>query len=211
MSRILGNGSENKPTHKAGVKGLVVKGLAYRNSAAKFWASLMDEVMKDFPECDGVALRGLCGGTLTPELLSPETLLQQSLQSIEDTDLSQVFHDTLLELELLGPPPPVEITLLSGGKEVTLKDLPLDWVDADLLPFLLVWLLEWAEISEFLWNRADIKGDVNAEDADRQHLYAMHFVLHNRHLSEGLFERKVELRFKRESAPGRPAHERASA
>ena len=211
MARILSNGSGNKAAGKAAARGLIIKGLKYENTAAKFWASLVAEAIEDFPEADGLELRAPCGGLLAPELLMPEAALQENIDALDGADLRQAFHDTLAELELIGPPPPIRIALLSAAGELRRMELPLDCADADLFPFLLVWLLEWAEISEFAWNGEDVHGVVAAEDMERRWRYALRFGLQNCHLSEGLYDRTLALRFKREEIRAHPAAGRGHA
>jgi hypothetical protein len=123
--------------------------------------------------------------------------------------LRTAFRDTIAQLELLGPPSPIRVHLSSGGREMGSMDLPLDCADADLLPYLLVWLLEWAAISEYAWNRESVGGEMVATDSRRGYVYAIRFDLQNRHLSEGLFDRQLSVRFRRETVqrhrPGAPA------
>ena len=91
---------------------------------------------------------------------------------------------------------------------------PLDCADAELLPFLLVWLLEWANVPDAFWNREKVRGDFSAEDRDRRLQYLVAFELRSRHLSEGLYERTLTLSWAREGtadlrAPASPATKKA--
>jgi len=199
MAGIFEN-RRDKSSRQLGSKGLIIKGLPYRNTASRFWSSLWDEVLEDFVDSDGLVLSALSGGELEPDLLSPEIALQESLETLENEDLDEIFHDTLMELELLGPPATVKATFVRGEEEIESRELPLDCVDAELFPFLLVWLLEWAEISEFAWNNERVFGDFCAEDPRRHLVYKVQFCIENTHISEGLFERKMTMRFTREAA-----------
>jgi hypothetical protein len=204
MGRLLSDGPGRKSGGRSSASAWVVKRVRYANSAAKFWAALADEVSDDFPQCDSVRLRSLSGGALTPEMLTPEASLQESLEAMQGEDLDRAFRDALAQLEMIGPPPPVRVSVMSGERVMLDRELPLDVVDADLLPFVLVWLLEWSEISEFAWDSERIGGDFRAEDSARKLAYAVGFTLENRHVSEGLFERKITLRFHREAQPAQP-------
>lgn len=203
MSLIRQTAGSQAP-RKLGSRAWIVRDVRYENSAAKFWSSLIDEIIEDMSACDAVSLQALCGGFLTPEILSPEASLQKSLESLDNEDLRDAFHDTLQEMELIGLPAPVKISLASGGREILTRNLPLDCADADLLPFLLVWLLEWAEITEFAWNNEEVHGDFSAADRERRYLYRLRFTLESRHLSEGLFDRKIAVRFGREGSHPQP-------
>ena len=199
MGGIIDSSSGKGTKPGAMPQGLVVKGVPYANSAAKFWASLANEIANDFPECDGVRMTGVGGGMLAPALLNPERILQANLDSLNEEEMEESFRQALAELELVGPPPLVEITLLSEGREVMRRQMPADCMDAELLPYLLVWLVEWAQISEFLWNADRTSGDFEAEDIEGRYRYQVRFALENRHLSEGLFDRRVTTRFRREN------------
>ena len=200
MSRILGDGSGERPVKHFGTAGWIIRKLMYRNTAAKFWSALLDELLEDFPGCDGVRLSALCGGALVPALLNPEAALEETLNNLGDADLKDAFRATLQDLELLGPPAAIAVVLFSGAEEIGTAELPLDCANAELLPFLLVWLLEWAGLSEFAWNRERVLGDIRADDPQRRLVYRIRFDLRNHHLSEGLFDRKALVRFQRLAA-----------
>ena len=198
MSQMLSGEKGKREVPSAGARGLVVNRIRYRNSAAKFWCSLFDEVADRFAECDGVSLHAMSAGLLTPTLLTPTTLLQSGLDALETADLRQVFHDTLMELEIAGPPAPVRAELLSGPAVVKEQDLPLECADAELMSFLLVWLLEWGRVSDFVWNDACVRGSMTAFEWDFRYAYRIAFQIDSRHLSEGLYERRVTVRFRRD-------------
>ena len=198
MSRILGNDSKHSPEERLGARGWVVHGMRYANSAAKFWSSLLDELAADYPGCDALELDVLTDANLERDLLFPESVLQheldrrQSLLSIEEA-----LRETLSQFDLIGPPGAVHVRLLGDGVETKRCDLPLDCVDADIFPCLLVWLMEWSEIPQCLWNNPSVSGDVSARDRQRSVRYRLQFELINKHVSEGLYQRTLTLRYTR--------------
>jgi len=199
MARILKNNGGAVPAGTFGAKKLFVRGLPYDNTAVKFWTCLIDEVLNDYPPETGVVLYGLAGGALVSDLLSPETVLQRDMARLEETDFRKAFEDAMSVLEVLGPPAGVRLRLVGRDGGPAEPEILLDYVDAEVLPFLLVWLLEWANIPDAFWNRERVRGDFAAEDRDRKVLYLVAFELRSRHLSEGLYEREVTVKFKARS------------
>jgi hypothetical protein len=208
MSRILHNSGGESPRDALGAQTLFVRGLPYNNTAAKFWTCLIDEIVTDYPPETGVALSAPTGGLLVPELLSPESLLQRDMDQLAESDVHQAFADAVKALEILGPPCSVRLRLVSASKEIVSQEISLDYLDAEILPFLLAWLLEWAGIPDVLWNQDDVRGDFVADDQERGLRYLVAFELRSRHMSEGLFDREVVVNFRRESltqpVPARP-------
>jgi hypothetical protein len=198
MARILKNDGGGVPAGAFGAKKLFVRGLPYDNTAVKFWTCLIDEVLSDYPPETGVALYGLAGGALISQLLSPESILQRDMERLEESDFRKAFEDAMSALQVLGPPAGVRLRLV-GRDCASEQDILLDYVDAEVLPFLLVWLLEWANIPDAFWNRERVRGDFAAEDRDRRVLYLVAFELRSRHLSEGLYEREITVKFKARS------------
>jgi hypothetical protein len=201
MAGLLHKGGGDFPSGNIGAKTLAVRGLTYSNTAAKFWSCLMDEIVCDYPPDTAIVLAASAGGLLVPELLKPEALLQRDLERLAESDAKEAFEDALKALEILGPPLSVRLRLLSGQGEIVSKEISLDYLDAEILPFLLAWLLEWANIPDVLWNGEKIRGNFIADDQDRGFRYVVVFELHNRHLSEGLFDHEVVLNFRRERPP----------
>lgn len=176
-----------------GPSALFVSGVRHSNSAAKFWPRLVDEVRRDFPACTEIRLSTALSQPLDRDRLFPLKDFEDQARELAGQDLGTVLRETAAELELLGPPAAVRIELLAG-EEVLLGDaLPLDCLDAEIFPFLLAWLLEWAGIPEPLWRGELLSGEVRAEDRLRGRLYALAFSVVRRHLSEGLFECTVAL------------------
>ena len=110
-------------------------------------------------------------------------------------DLKQVMRETIAELRLLGPPASVHIRVFAGDQAVGPAYALPQYVDADIFPYLLVWLLEWAEIDRHRWGQEWIEGSLTAEDRARGVQHEWSFSLRNEHLSEGLFRRTLSLMF----------------
>ncbi len=199
MARILGDAAHDLPgRHPPAVHGLVVRGERFVNSAAKFWPSLVDELAADYPACDTILLELLTDAPLERELLFPAHALQRGLdQGRTVADLGVALREALAELAIIGPPGTVCARLRAGARELAVCALPLDCVDADIFPCLLVWLLEWAEIPQGLWNTSEVGGAFSARDRERKINYRLDFVLRSEHVSEGLYRRTLTLRFDR--------------
>ena len=56
MSRMLRDETDDEPVAEFGARELHIDGEPYDNSASKFWSSLIDEIMLDFPDCDAFTL-----------------------------------------------------------------------------------------------------------------------------------------------------------
>lgn len=194
---LLRKRPDKKSSAKAGTKALGVNGTRYSNSAAKFWSGLLDEVCSDYPGCDALSLEFLTGIELSRDLLFPERSLQRQLDRYRgEMDLERAMRDAIAEYELYGPPGVVRLRLLAGNRVKRSCELPPDCVDADLFPHLLVWLLEWAQIPDCLWNLPEAQGEFSADDPERSLRYDLDFTLENRHVSEGLIRRELTVRFK---------------
>jgi hypothetical protein len=176
----------------------------YDNSAVKFWSGLLDEVVEDFPGADSLTVEGPCDDLLVPDMLDPANLFTEELEELEDDDeMDETMQELTQELELIGPPPMVHASVMSGTRTVCSRDLPDDVIDAELLPIFLVWPLEWGGLSEFGWNRRQVSGQFTACDSTRRLTYEVRFALDNRHVREGLFHRKLAVWFERK-APAAP-------
>lgn len=193
MARLINRKKDTAPPARPGPKSLFVNGVRYANTAAKFWPSLIDEVREDFPDCSGIELAASTSAELGREHLFPEIAFEKDIFHLLTADMEQVMRNTLAELEILGPPTSVQIKLLSGEDELLSGELPLECIDAEIFPFLIVWLLEWAGIPEFQWNNEFLDGDITAQDRKRHRVYRISFTLNNKHLSEGLYRRSISL------------------
>jgi hypothetical protein len=175
-----------------GVKGslsLFVNGIHYGNAAAKFWSSLIDEVLEDFPQCSMIELSGLSSARLEHDLLYPQRALEKDMNRLVMTDMETMMKETIAEMEILGPPSAVHIRLGKGSEELYDGNLSIDCVDADIFPYLIVWPLAWAGIPTATWNEERLEGDFTAEDRTRHLTYVIPFALLISHVSEGLYRR----------------------
>lgn len=195
MGGILRGDRSGKPAGACGARTIHVRGFPFANTAAKFWTCLFDEVQADYPRGTIIEMSALSGGLLTPDLLTPEASLRRDMELMEDQDLQEAFSDALGALELIGPPPGVNLRLIPPTGEGLPQVIVLDYLDAEILPFLLAWLLEWSRIPDLLWNESCVRGAFSAEDRDRNRAYQISFELGARHVSEGLFDRKVLVQF----------------
>lgn len=185
-------------------RGLVIRGVHYDNSAAKFWPSFLDEVAGRFPMADRCVLSACCGGFLHPGLLTPAQSLAAGMGCIDESfDMAAAMQGVAAEIEAAGPPPNVSLSVLSGESLLQTEELS-DFLDAEVFPFLLVWLLEWSCMSEASWNRARVRGRFKADDPDRSCRYCIRFELENRYLSEGLCKRLVRLQWEVADSGGAP-------
>ena len=191
MAALLRKPADIPPDEAAGPKALFILGQRYSNTAAKFWASLIDEVTEDYPLCSLVELSAASSIPLDRDLLFPEKSLEKDLEGLWEADFEQVLKDTLAELELVGQPSSVRIRIQRGEEELVARDLPADCVDAEIFPHLIVWPLEWARIEESLWNSPSVRGSFTAEDRARGVLYKVSFTAGSEHLSEELYRRFI--------------------
>ena len=83
--------------------GWFVEGTWYSNSAAKFWAGMLDELKAAYPEAVSLSLEACVVGPLTPDLLDPRTSLQQMFDTHAAVDSEGELQRLVDELELLGP------------------------------------------------------------------------------------------------------------
>jgi len=182
-----------EPDDRPNIKALIVNGRPYSNTAAKFWPSLLDEVTVSYPECTSIELHNATSDKLSPEHLRPEHLLTRAMKHLENGNLEQVLKDALAEIELFGPPAPVTIRLLSNDVTILDRPLPIDAIDAELMPFLSCWLLEWSEIPRTDWNNTHLAGEVTAENRHESTVYRFVFSIDRRHVREGLYNQTLRL------------------
>lgn len=197
MKKIIDNDSKSSSPGRLGANHVYIHGMRYDNTAAKFWTTLVDEVLDDYPRCEELSLEASSGGILVPDFLTPEAALQRDMDRLLKSGEKESFEEIIAAMEVIGPPSPVLLTLRAEGQALLNRPMDTECLDADILPFLIVWLLEWSHLSESSWNRDEIKGDFIAEDRERRIIYKFRFTLHNRHLSEGLFRREVTVYFTR--------------
>jgi len=176
-----------------GCQVLFVNGLPYRHTAARFWPTLIDEVLEGFPSCTMIELVAACSGLLERRHLYPELEFQKDLEDLLNKNTEEEMLNTLAALDVTGPPPAVRIRLLDDEREILSECLPLDCVDAEIFTYLVAWPLEWGTIPGTQWNNEFLSAGFSAEDRRRKLAYNLSFSLVNRHLSEGLFERTLRL------------------
>ncbi|MDD4870833.1 MAG: hypothetical protein PHR77_09760 [Kiritimatiellae bacterium] len=191
MSRLFetdksGNTEQNHPYGP-----VFINGIRFTNSSAKFWYGLLEEVIKDFAGCNEIELSSSSSDELTHEFLFPETALEKDLRKLLHADIESEIKKTMAELEIMGPPPPVHIRLLSGEMEIISRDLPLDIIDSEIFSYMAVWLLKWADIPEIQWNNKHIEGSFCMKNWKHTLVYCMSFIMEKQHLSEGLFLRSI--------------------
>lgn len=191
MSDLLQRKGNDEPPGPPGTSALVVGGVRFAGTAAKFWPGLADEIEEAFPEADEVELSALCAGDLSPDQLNPTKAFERDLSRLLSANLENLWDEAVAELELLGPPAAVRLRVLTGQEERFATNLPLDCLDADLFPFLLVWLMQWGDVPLPLWNQEFVTAEFTGTDMERNREYKFFFCLHNEHLSEGLYRRTV--------------------
>jgi hypothetical protein len=202
MGVILSGQRKGGPAGRAGAKALHVRGFKFENTAAKFWTCLWDEVAADFPPHTVIELSALCGGLLAPDLLVPANSLQRDIEQLDAESARDAFNDALAALAIVGPPPTVLLRLIPPPEAGSSHEMTLDCLDAEILPFLLVWLLEWASVPDTAWNEEAVRGHVAGQDRERGFQYGVSFEIHTRHVSEGLYHRNAMLCFRREAREG---------
>ena len=190
---LIDQDRRESPAGKAARGALRVNGTSYDNAAAKFWATLLDEMHADYPGCSSIELRAPAGEDLSAEQLYPRIDLLRGLDDLIDQDIARLRRDTLAEMMMLGPPAAVRVRLLSGPREVKVGELPADVIDADILPYMVVWLLQWSELPPGQWNRDFVTGEFRAACLESGRGYKVTVSIRCRPIHEGLFERTVAL------------------
>jgi hypothetical protein len=169
---------------------LIVKGIPYTNSAAKFWMSFFCDVSRRF--CGRVTLEfsTFREGELNATQLYPAIELQKSLESLSNMDTHKLFMQALAEIEMCGEPYPVRISISSDGMQVCSAEFPPEYLDSEIFPYLIVWMLEWAELPSFMWNQPVVTGEFIANGKNGKNNYHIRFELHNTDLGEALYRIK---------------------
>lgn len=199
MARILGNASDKLPA-AAQERALIVNGIRFTHAAARFWASLLNEVARDYPDCNVLVFDTLSGAILTRDLLFPELALQRELDHLQPTvPIEKALKEALAEFEIFGPPGAVQLSLFTGNQETKRCELPLDCVDADIFAYLLAWLMEWAELPQSQWNLDHVEGAFLARNPDLTKNRAaaggrVQFEFTRSHISEGLYRWRLRMR-----------------
>jgi len=200
MSRMLRDEAEGDPVVRFGARSLYVGGETYENTAAKFWSSLIDEVLQDYRGCDVATLSSAGSVLLSGDILFPVNELQRELDKPGDISLEDAIRQAVEEISLFGPPTAVSVSLFSGKEVIKTRQLPRECADTHVFNYLVAWLLHWSLIPETKWNDELLSGKIKARDAERKLDYGMSIAFCNRHLSEGLYQRSVTVRFSRKAA-----------
>jgi len=188
MCALLREPSENDENDEGRPRPTVlhIDGRPYVNTAAKFWPTLIDEVLEEYPSATAIELTAPAHSPLSRRFLDPASALSEALARLRNVDIHAAIASTLAELELLGGPASVMLRILAGDAELANRDLPIDCIDADILPYLVTWLLEWTGLPESKWNDEFLSGAFTAEDRPRRRTYRIDHGLRREHLSEGL-------------------------
>lgn len=189
------NGKAGEDRH-FGADRLTINRQTYANTAAKFWSALIDETQEAYPEAVALLLDAVDEGPLEAKQLSPRHVLGNVPGDLAQTDIATALQQALDEIDMFGAPRPVHVRVLSSAEELVSTVLAPESIDCEILPLVLVWLLEWAEVPPFLWNNRHIKGTFDAEDPDSGRHYHFGFELDNEDISEGLLSRRLDLRFR---------------
>jgi len=171
-----------------------VNNIRYTNSAAKFWFGMIDEIINDFPECTEFELSAGSSEDLSPDQLFPEISLEKDIKRLLFADIEMEMQKTMNELDIIGPPAPVKIRLISQEKEIVCRELPLDVIDAEIFTCVVVWPLKWAEIPAQQWNNNLLEGSISMENRQLRLTYGIPFTVRRSDLSEGLFHRSICIR-----------------
>jgi len=204
MARILADESDKLPAANSKARALIIGGVRFTHAAARFWASLLNEVAADYPDCNTLIFETMAGTVLTRDLLFPEMALQRELDHLQPTvSIEKALKEALAEFEIFGPPGAVQLNLLADDREMRRCQLPLDCVDADIFAYLLAWLMEWAELQESQWNNDRVEGTFLLHDPDNTASVRVQFEFTRRHISEGLYRWRLLMRLVTlESKPG---------
>lgn len=193
MARLIHPERQDEPSGGLGCRRWMVRGVASDNAATRFWSGLIDEVLADYQFPTTISLFVATSGTLAPIDLHPDRALERDMAGLAGKDLQQAFRETLAVLEITGPPPPTTVRLSRPGQPHPFLTAILDLPDAEIMSFLLAWLLEWQQVPACRWNDPVVEGTFSAADILRQRRYEIRCRLSTRHLSEGLFERETTL------------------
>lgn len=194
MSRLFSNDADHPQPGSFGADALWVRGEVFRNSAAKFWSSLADEIASDYPACSSITISAMTGLPLSRTMLSPASLLELG-DFVEEAGVSPeaALREVMAEMKLFGMPGAVRARLFDGEREIAALDMPNDCVDADILPYLLAWLLEWSGVPDDEWSGERVCGEFVAFDRKRRRQYHFKFTITARHVSEGLYLRAADI------------------
>ena len=182
---------------------MVVNGIGYNNSAAKFWRGFLAYL---YEHCDGFTraeLSAPAASSLRPNMLFPNLELEDEIDRLAGKDLGEAMQDAIAELAMLGPPAPVEVRVMDDEGPLTTYALPAEHADAETFQYLVAWMLAWARIPPSDWNSALIEGSVGtARDPSLARIYGIGLTLQHGEIHEGLLHRVLTLSPHIIAAPG---------
>lgn len=172
----------------------IVNGVGYGNSAAKFWRDFFDDARSRHENLLAAEMSAPAAGPLRPSMLFPHLELQEDLLRLEGQDAGRLLRETVAELELFGPPAPVEVRLFCEEGLLSTCALPAERVDAEIFQYLAAWILAWARTPAPLWNAPLVEGRlVAASDPRTGWTCDIAFSLRHEELHEGLLRRTLRL------------------
>lgn len=175
-------------------KGWIVGGRLHANSAAQFWPGFIAGILSSHPGCSEAELSSPVQGPLSRVTLFPEQSLQRAAEQLKDADMRKAWRELLAELELMGPPSPVRLRLLSEGREIAEPSVLPEDINSETFAYLLAWLLEWAGIPEPLWNGPCLDGAFDATIHPGGKASPVQFGVSREPLAEGLERTVLRLR-----------------
>jgi|ETNmetMinimDraft_26_1059896.scaffolds.fasta_scaffold80198_2 hypothetical protein len=188
MSNLFPSRSESVCKGGEAADPLYVLGLPYTNAAAKFWSALLSEAQSAFPRLQSIELSCPCGVRLTRNMLFPNIVTDADFDAAQLDDSEKAMADAVSALELMGAPSSVAVEVSFGDNEQFSCILPEECVDAETLPYLVVWPLEWGGVPFSEWNSDSVSGKFEGTDRKRDIFYRLTFELRRRPLSEGLYQ-----------------------
>lgn len=198
MSRMLREETQDDPIVQFGARILWIDGEPYDNTASKFWSGLIDEVIEDYPDCDTIVLFTTGSTQLERDILFPVNELQREIDKDEFVDLEDAIRQAVEEVDMFGQPAAVKVTLFEGKEMVLMRDLSREYIDSNVFSYLLAWLLQWSNVPVPKWQDDLLSGRIYADDPARKVTYGITLAFLNKHLSEGLYNRSVTVRFSRQ-------------
>ncbi|MEI6809249.1 MAG: hypothetical protein WCN95_11065 [bacterium] len=198
MARMLREEGQDDPIVQFGARILWVDGESYDNTASKFWSGLIDEVIEDYPGCDTIVLAATGSTQLERDILFPVNELQREIDKDEFIDLEDAIRQAVEEVDMFGHPAAVKVTLFEGKETVLTRDLSREYIDSNVFSYLLAWLLQWSNVPASKWQDELLSGRIYADDPARNVTYGITLAFCNKHLSEGLYNRSVTVRFLRQ-------------
>lgn len=189
MSYLMG--TPDLESDNRGAKELVVEGKTYRNAAAKFWSTLLDDVMAEFPACNIVRLSAVTEGVPDKRWLFPDWLRDLDKMIMSAKSIQKEMQNIIAEVEIVGLPTPVKLDLLALDDLKVSRELPGDCMDSETFLYFAAWLLEWCGIDEQMLQAGHAEGTLQASDEKRQVSYKAQISLSVTPLAEGLYRVEV--------------------